>query len=183
MSHHLVTYETKRNAEPLTEMKRRHFIMLAKGREDMRLFVSSLGLSPTTDVVVEVEKAFYLDTFDGNTLGLEGDYEEGMHQGAKHLVLSLTAHDQDIAVKRQAILNYLAFVNDGREGGDADAAMTQVVTSFLDAMRETYQALPSPMHEEGRTAVLDELSKWAPRLSRCGMSLADAQDRVLRLSP
>jgi len=181
MSHHLEAYNAKRNAEPLTEMKRRHFIMLAKGRDDMRAFLLSLGLNAPTEVVVEVEKAFYLASLDGDTLGLEGAYEEALHCSSKALVVCVASQDISPSMKRQNILTHLALVNEGREGGEAAAAMTRVVKSFLDAMKDSYADLPPPLREEGREAVLDELSKWEPRLTRCGMDLEAARHHVLGL--
>ena len=183
MSHHLATYETKRNAEPWTEMKRRHFIMLAKGREDMRAFLCSLGLDAPTEVVVEVEKAFYLDSFDGETLGLEGAYEDALHSSSKALVLSLASQDRSPSLKRRDIFAHLALVNEGREGGEAEAAMTRVVKSFLDAMKDSYADLPLPMREAGREAVLEELTKWETRLTCCGMDVEEACVHILGPQP
>lgn len=163
-------------------MKRRHFIMLSKGRGDMRSYLSTLGLSATTETIVEVEKAFYLTSFDPETLHLEGAYEDALYLSAKALVETLESQDLEPSVKQREVLSHLALVNEGRYGGEADAAMKFVVNSFLDAMKTTYDGLPLPMRDEGRLVVLNELSKWEPRFSRCGMDMKDAQEHVLGCS-
>ena len=171
---HLDRYLSKRDEEPLTEMKRRHFIMLSKGREDMKLFLESLGISPLPAEVVEIEKVFYLSSMDKSVFGLEGNYEEQLYDRAVSLVEALQNKDLSVPTKQEMVLSYLSFL----DKESADASMADVVFSYLDSMKSFYMRLPETLQEEGRAHANTELSKWTSRLESCGMTLQQAQDRV-----
>jgi hypothetical protein len=171
-------YQSKLAEEPLTEMKRRHFIMLSKGREDMRLYLVSLGMSPSVGETVEVEKAFYLTALEGEVLGLEGPFEEDLRRQATLLVALLENPSETLAEKQRGVLSYLAFVEGGRESGEGHAALTRIVNQYLDALKQAFDILPPALQNDGRAAASAELQKWAGRLERCGMTLDQAKERV-----
>ena len=174
----LALYLEALEKEPLTEMKRRHFIMLAKGRETMKTFLLTLGMeNPTVPQIVNVEKAIYLASFDEATLGLEGAYELALHEKAK----ALTAHLQEDHPDLLRVYDYFYFVEEGSLAGHGEEAVTKVVKDYLETMKALYASLPPPMKEEGKEAALRELAKWEERLGLCGLTLKEAERQVLDL--
>lgn len=171
----LDAFLVKWDAEEVSEMKRRHFIMLAKGREEMRAFLISLGMHPRLEQIVEVEKAFYLAHFTPEEFGLEGPYEHELHASATALVETLKATSTSLE-KVNAICSHLAVVEGGREEGAL--AVRQVVDTFLETMATTYQAIPETMKDDAREAATSVLAEWEDRFLKCGMDSAAAEARV-----
>lgn len=174
-----VFLEAWKNAEKGADAKIR-FIMGRNCRDEVKVYLESLGLPSSVRDVVAFQKAFYLSDHSPSDLDLTEDEELRMRDVAMHLCTTVRAESSSEMDQKEAILAYTAAVAEAMPMGNG--AVKTVILRFLRALRDEMdvqvRADPS-VRDDCIAAIQTKLVSWSGRLSACGMTTEEAMSLAM----